>query len=280
MPELLGAPYAATLVSGADLTGSTVTCTVTAPDGSTASASPTVSGSTATVTIVPAQVGTYLLVWAISGLVSGGQTDQFTVEAPTLDLVSLSEVRSELNINLSDTSKDVKLREWMRAATGVVENVTGAILPKTRTDIFPGRCRTIVLPERWVAAVTSVQEANGASTVVLTEQTFGTAGNGYSYTWDRVTNALSRVSGYGPSMFGPLVSVTYTAGLTTIPADIRVAAAELIKHWNAKAQPVRSGGPTPYGSAAGDDGVMVGNYMVPNAVMELLEPYRRPPGVA
>jgi hypothetical protein len=23
---------------------------------------------------------------------------------------------------------------------------------------------------------------------------------------------------------------------------------------------------------------MVGNYMVPNAVMELLEPYRRPPG--
>jgi hypothetical protein len=175
VPELLGVPYAATLVSGTDLTAATVTCTVTAPDGTVGTPTVTIAGTTATAVVVPAQVGTYLLTWAVTGAVTGGQTDQFTVEAPTLDLVSLSEVKSELNINPTDTSKDAKLREWMRAATGVVENVTGAILPAPRTTSSPagagrsssrnGGCRRS-RPCRWRAAATTL----------LTEQTFGATG--------------------------------------------------------------------------------------------------------
>jgi len=283
MIVLQGTTYAAQLVAGTDLTGSTVSCTVTAPDGTTATYSTTaqtvtITTSTATANIPATQVGTYLIVWTLSGLISGGQSDQFTVEAPTLSLVSLAELKPTLRIQASDSSQDELLRLYMEGARSVVENITGALLPSVRTQVFPGRTSVIVLPERWVSAVTSVLESNGPTTVTLTEQTFGTAATGYSYLWDRSTNILTRSTTWGSSLFAALVSVTYTAGLTTIPADIRIAASELIKHWYQKMLPFRAG--TPFGSAGGDDATVVGNYLVPNAVMELLEPWRRPPGIA
>ena len=62
-----GATYSATYsIPGGVATGSTVTLTATAPDGTLTT--PTVTpGTTFTATVPAAQVGVYLLVWSSSG---------------------------------------------------------------------------------------------------------------------------------------------------------------------------------------------------------------------
>jgi hypothetical protein len=280
---LQGSVYPAQLIAGSDLTGATVSCTVTAPDLTVASYSTTagtvtIAGTLATANVPAALVGTYLLVWAVSGTQTGTQQDQFSCDAPTADLISLSDLREELNLN--STVKDEKLRRWLRAANGVIENITGPIRPYPQTDYFDGGTESVVLMARWVSSITSVKENWAGTDYALTEQPVGASTSGYGYTFDRDTNTLvRRLTGGAPTMFYPgvrNVAVSYIGGLSTIPEDIQLATAELIRHWYAKSQPVRSG---PFGAAQGDEMSMGLNYMVPNAVQELLAEWRRPPGI-
>ena len=281
---LQGSVYPAELVAGSDLTGATITCTVTAPDLTSATYSGgqvTVAGSTATVSIPAVQTGTYLLVWTVSGPVSGVQTDQFTVAPARIELASVGFVREQLNI--ADTSKDDKLREWLSAAGDLIETVTGPIRPAVTTQYFDGGSSTVVLRSRWVSAVQTVTETWGATLQTLTEQPLGASVDAYGYTWNRDTNEITRRT-YGGGVYrfsaGPgAVAVTYVAGLTTIPGDVQLATARLIAHWYRKAETAFRG--TSFGGGSSDDpSLLPGNYMLPNEVMELLEAWRRPPEVA
>lgn len=283
MLVLQGTVYAAQLVAGSDLTGATVTATVTAPDltSSTYTAGQvTIAGFTATVNVPASQVGTYLIVWSISGTVSGGMQDQFTVRAAQLELISITDLRNHLNI--ADTSKDDKLRDMLPAAGDLIENVTGVIRPTTVTEVFDGGASTLLLSAHHVTSVTSVTEWLGTTAQVLTAQTAADPSDGYGYMWNRAVNTITRRSYQGwVGHFAAgtqSVQVVYIAGMATIPGDIQLACARLISHWYRKNEsPFRAGSFT--GTA--DDAVsMPGNYMLPNEVMELLEPYRRPPGVA
>lgn len=285
MSVLQGTVYAAELIAGTDLTGATVTCVVTAPDLTTATyetGAVTVTASTATVNVPAVLVGTYLLAWTITGPVSGGVTDQFTVEAASIDLLSLTDLKDELNLSATDTSKDAKLRRWLKSATRVVENVTGPIAAQPRTERFDGDVASVVLSSRWVASVTTVTETWGSVNYTLTEQPLGASTDAFGYTWDRTTNTITRrVTGGVPALFQPgirTVAVTYVAGMVTVPDDIQLAAARLIGHWYRKNEVAFR--TTAFGAASGDDAYnLPGNYMVPNEVMELLEPWRRPPGI-
>ncbi len=282
MSVLQGSVYVAELVADSDLSSATVTCTVTAPDLTVSTVTPTIAGTMATAPITAAQVGTYLVLWSSSGTVVGSQYDQFSVDAAVVDLISLPDLKDELNLRATDTSKDAKLRRWMRAANSVIENITGPIRPYAQTDYFDGGGTTIVLMARWVSAIGSVKENWSGTDYTLTEQPVGASTSAFGYTWDRDTNTLvRRFSGGAPTVFFPgtrNVAVSYTGGLLVIPEDIQMATAELIKHWFRRSQPYRQG---PFGNSAGDDTGMdtVGSYMVPNAVMELLETWRRPAGI-
>lgn len=284
MSVLQGTPEARTFTApnGTDLTGCTVTCTVTAPDGTTATAVPVISGPTATVQVQGMQVGSYMLVWACTGAQTGGAVDQFTVIPARLELVSLSDLKDGLNLRPDDTVKDAKLRRWLTAAGDVIENVTGTIRLTNRTDIFDGGTPTIVLTARWANTITSITESTGSTTWPLTLQPLGQSVDGYGYTWDPATNEIVRRS-YGGSVitFAPgrkNITATYRAGLATVPGDIQEATIKLIGHWYRKdAVPVRG---TPFAGQQADDAVPgPGNYMLPNEVMEILEPWRRPPQV-
>ena len=287
MSVLQGTVYAAELLAGTDLTGATVTCTVTAPDlttvtYSTGAGTVTVTVAAAVVTVPATQVGTYLLVWSVSGLVSGGQTDQFTVVAATADLISLTDLKDELNLSASDTSKDAKLRRWLKAATSTIENVTGEVTVRQVTETFDGGSSYVVLSARWVTAITSVVETWATVNYTLTNQPLGASVDAFGYTWDQRTNTITRRTfGGAAACFQPglrTVAVTYQAGMPSIPDDIQLACAELIKHWYRKSEVAFR--TTAFGAGGGDDDYnMPGNYMVPNAVMELLEPWRRPPGI-
>jgi hypothetical protein len=66
--------------------------------------------------------------------------------------------------------------------------------------------------------------------------------------------------------------------MPSIPDDIQLARAADRALVPEERGPFRTG--TPFNAAGGDDAMnMPGNYMVPNEVMELLEPWRRPPGI-
>lgn len=292
MAVLQGSVYVADLVGDSDLSSATVVCTVTAPDGTVAPYTPTFSAgdstkptikNVATVAILAAQLGDHLVVWGASGGVIGAQQDQFTVEAPSLNFMSLPDLKDRLHLKATDSSKDAYLRECLRAATGVVENITGPILPRTMVEHFDGGQTSIVLSAERVSTVTSVSETYGPIQHVLTEQPLGASVDAYGFTWDRATGVLVR-RGAGGSL-GRFasgvgnVAVTYRAGFATIPADVARATAVLIGHWFQK-DTVAYRSPGPYGAQGGDDTVMVGNYEVPNAVLELLEPLRRMPSIA
>lgn len=280
MSVLQGSVYVAELVADSDLTSATVSCTVTAPDLTISTPTVTVSGLTASAPVTATQVGIYLVVWSVSGTVVGSQQDQFACVAPTVNLISLPDLKDELNIRATDTSKDAKLTRWLSAANRVIENVTGPIRPYPQTDYFDGGSEYVVLMARWVSAITTVTENWSGTDYTLTEQPVGASTSTYGYTWDRDTNTVIRrtTGGYAiPFQQGlRVVKVSYTGGLLTIPEDVQMAAAELIKHWYAQAQPVRSAA---FGPNAADEQAMALNYSIPNKVIELLDGYRRPAGI-
>ena len=289
MSVLQGTTFAAEVIDpdGTDLSSATITCTVTAPDLTTATYSTdastvTVTGSKATANVPAVQVGTYLLVWSLSGTVSGSVADQFTVEAASIDLLSLTDLKDELNLSATDFSKDAKLRRWLKSATKVVENVTGPVAAQATVEYFDGDVASVVLASRWVSAIGSVVETWGATNYTLTEQPLGASVDAFGYTWDRATNTITRrVYGGAPALFQPgirTVKVAYTAGMLTVPDDIQLAAARLIGHWYRKNEVAFR--TSAFNAQGGDDAFnLPGNYMVPNEVMELLEPWRRPPGI-
>lgn len=280
MSLTVGSTYPASYTATQALTGAVAVLTVIAPDQSSSTPVVTVSGATATATVPATQLGSYLLIWSITGTTVDAQQDQFSVIPASLDLVDLADIRDELNISPTDTTKNAKLRKWAKSATFVVEKITGPILPRTRIDLFDGGLSFVVLPYRWVQSITSVVETRGVTNYPLTNQPLGQSTSAFGYTWDQNTNRIIRRAMGAESIFplGPsIIAVTSVLGMATIPDDIQQGAAELIKHWYRKSE-------VPFRGAfsaqpAEEAGLMVGNYFIPNGVMELLEPWRMFPGV-
>src|SRR5205085_1715917 len=142
-------------------TGLSAVLTVTAPDGitittPTVTTTPAVTPTSFTATVPATQVGAYLLVWTVTG---GTTTDigkdQFSVVAPSLDLLSLTDLKDQINVAATDVSGNEKLRRYLISATDVVENITGPLRGQTRTEYFDGNRSTVVLLPRWVSAITS-----------------------------------------------------------------------------------------------------------------------------
>ena len=223
----------------------TVVLTVTAPDGTTSTPGVvTAAAPTYTATVPGTQLGTYLLVWSASGAVVDVFVDQFTVVAPSLSLISFSELKDQLNIASSDTTGDAKLRRFMQSASDVVQNITGPMLGQSRTEYFDGNRKSVVLEPRWVQSITSVTETLATTTFTLTEQPLGGGvATQYGYTWDRNTHEITRrssgVTSWFPSGDGN-VAVTYKQGISPLPQDITDAAGELIRHWWQNGQQPRS----------------------------------------
>jgi hypothetical protein len=275
--------YAATYsIPGGSVAGSTVTLTVTAPDGTLST--PTVTPAAISTATVPAtQVGSYLLVWKSSGTVVDVYQDQFSVVAPALMLLSLYDLKDQLNLVQTDATQNPKLLRFLASAKDVVESITGPIVsaPVARADVFDGGGESIVLPFRWVKAITTVTETIGAVQYTLTEQPLGSFPvDGYGYTWDRTINKITRrVSGVEsrfPLGIGNVV-VTYMPGMTSIPQVIQDACGELIRHWWDHGQ-VAYASPFMPGDDA-EQAINIMGYAIPNRVAEMLQPYAKRMGI-
>jgi hypothetical protein len=161
------------------------------------------------------------------------------------------------------------LQMYVDAVTPVLEDIVGPIDIKTFTETIPGRADSsgravLTLSRTPVVTVTSiVAQRQGMYEPDLTNLVI-----------DSETGVL--LMGNWFSWFGP-ITVTYTAGRANPPANLKLAALELLRFWWQVGQ---QGNRPGFGDAADSTEWAGASYAVPRRVMELCAPNRKPPGIA
>ena len=198
--------------------------------------------------------------------------------------VTAAEVRSELNLG-TDTSQDAELQGFVDAATALIENYTGPITGTQYSEVHDGGAPTICLRRLPVISIQSITMYVALAAYPLTLQPLGSTTDNYGYSLDDpLTGVVTHRSSSGtPTAFwgGPRsITVTYTAGRANVPANVRLAALELIREmWSSTQRGNSTGRPIP----GGDDAVNEPAYItddLPPMVRRLLMSERQPQGLA
>lgn len=191
----------------------------------------------------PLLAGTYQWYFAGTGSNAALQSpDIFTVAAATTsNIVSLAEVKKHLN--MSSTVDDDELMGHIRAATAIVNKNCGYSAPTVFTETVYGRAdgygrltvclsRTPILAS--VAPVFTSTQIGNVVPDVSTLQIDAEAGIMYLGSWFTFDGAMT---------------VTYTAGRTSIPSTLRLAALMIVRWlWDEQ-----RGGGTSIPGMGGDD---------------------------
>ncbi len=273
--------------TGTPAYGSPTVLTVTAPDG-TVTTPPTISTGVGTYTaIVPAvaHAGVYVYRWTATNVgVAFASEGQFQVRPMSIEqIVDIASVRAHLNIPQNTNSSDDELQGFILAAGELARDVCGPFLPEQHVQWLDGGGTTLELDWLPLASVQSVTEYYGLSAFPITEQALGSQTNAFAFTADYNVGTLTRRTFGGQAALWAIgtknVKVVYTAGRAgQVPYTVRLGALELIRHlWQLSQQ----GGRPRFGGAGdgGDTHVPIG-FAMPDRVLELWGPYRRPPGIA
>lgn len=172
-------------------------------------------------------------------------------------LATLTDVRDACNITASDSSKDGWLIEAIDAATEVVQEITGVVEATTLTATLSGGGVAVVLPET-PTSVTSVVVDGDAWTEHSVSGAVVYAGSGRSV----------RRTQFPPGAGNVVVS--YQCGEAAVPAAVKMALCELVRHWFQNGQ---QGSRPAFGGSATE--VPGAPYAVPRRVVELLEPFAK-----
>ncbi|WP_420034701.1 hypothetical protein ACN2WE_21475 [Streptomyces sp. cg28] len=180
-------------------------------------------------------------------------------------LLTLDEAKAQLDIETG--GDDLELEAYIEGLTAPIENLVGVVEERTITETIHGTGTTLVLLKTPAVALVSVAP----------QLTGGTVLDIALLHLDGTTGVVRHLT--GGSFHGGPWTVTYTAGRAETPATIKLAARMLLQHlWR-----------TRYGSARGQSGaddysvsepIPGFGYAIPNRVLQLLEPFRLPPGVA
>ena len=200
------------------------------------------------------------------------------MSGPT-SLVTLADVKDYLRI--STTSDDTQLQDYIDAVTPVIEDITGPIVNKQYTEVYDGGVSRIQVRHFPVVSVDTLTEVYGQTLYTLTQVTLGSSTSTWSYTFDASTGLIVRRAFNVEAMF-PIgannVSITYTAGRSTVPANVALAAKMTIQHLWSQTRFNRNGARPGLG---GDDIWQPGmGFAIPNRVRELLQNEQRIAGIA
>ncbi len=168
-------------------------------------------------------------------------------------LVSLAEAKAHLNI--TSGAEDAEIMRVIEAVTVPIERVAGSVAPTAHTEIHPGSRPVIVLSHQPVLSVTSVTGPGG---VVDAE----------GYALDGQAGVLARMSGVAGGVWeAGQITVTYTAGLASVPPHVRLAALIVVQHlWE-----TQRGGRDQRFTGAGEEGWNPGlGFALPRRALELL----------
>ena len=147
------------------------------------------------------------------------------------DPVSLDYIKNHLNMT-GITADDAELQTVVGAAVGVLEDIIGPVAARSITDTFNGGVSQIVLRTQPVLAVTSVSERLGLITYTDVADVPGTSYSTYGYQLDDNGIVTKHMSGWTVPFFNGTrnVTVTYTAGRTSLSPKLQLAVAELTLH--------------------------------------------------
>lgn len=252
--------------AGTLTTAATAVLTVTLPDGTTVTPSvpaPLYAGMYV-VDYVTVQPGRHAVRWVFT-TPSNAYTDSFDVrESAPPGILSLADAKQHLN--KTTTTDDDEIRSWVESITAGIEGLCGPVIVRTVTERHDGRkVPVICLRQTPVLSVTSV-------VAILTGGTTYTVAD---LDVDTVTGVVQRKD--GGTLTGPL-RVTYSAGRRIVPAAMSSAGRIILQHlWRTQQGPGRPQLGT--GDFDVTEPIAGFGYAIPNRALQLLEPYRLPPGV-
>ena len=257
--------------SGTAQNATAVVCTVTLPDGT--SATPTVTNSGAglyDIAYVPSQSGRHLIRWVATGTNASAFTDEFTVrDLTTLPVVSYDMALSHLNIPAASADQE-EIRRFIDAAQDLAENYVGAVLGRrTVVEKYDGFADHIRLRSPRAISILSVYE-NGVLVDPGAYKLDDTGQRLYRLTTASLSAGMFGSYGYWSAGVNA-IEVTYVAGFTVTPPAVQQGVLEILRHlWQ-----------TQRGSANvlarnGDEYVTGSTYSLPRRAMELLSPASLP----
>lgn len=152
------------------------------------------------------------------------------MSTPVTSLVSLDDLKAQLNIDSGETSQDTELQGFLDAATAYVQFQTGPIIGKTFTETHNGGGPYIYVNNPPISSITSVTERVGTTYYTLDPVTYGTVGGAYTYQLeDPLTGRVSRMWNGFPAPFiggSRNIQIVYVAGLDAVAGDVRMAVLE------------------------------------------------------
>lgn len=248
--------------------GSIGSATITRPDGTTTTATPSNPSTGLYAAAVPfTQAGRWRCTFTGTGANSGALpwTDVADVWPADPRLIcSLADARAEINMPASVTVNDDELRLYVAATTPVIEEIVGRVLAATLTETFDGGKAAVLLSER-ATAITSVTVGGVATTNYVANLDAGIVYAGStssptSFTWGRQN-----------------VVVTYTTGGSTIDPNIVLAARVVAAHLYQVGQQGRRGK-----NVTDEITVLSSGFAVPTRAVELCRgsQHRKMPGFA
>jgi hypothetical protein len=272
--------YQATDVAGNPAAATSITLTITTPDGSAHLLTPTAGlppDQTGSATgwyyyeYVTVQAGRHTVSWVASGTPGAGsgvgaQTDSWDVRSATDDMIiSLSDMKRRLHIPATVTTYDQDIREYGLAVTGVVEKIAGACIIR---QVGPERQRAggmfITLDQRPVYQPASQTYPIIAMTPVLT---YGLVYDLSLLTVDFDKGIIRHSAGL-PFIYGPY-DFMYTVGRAAMPDNVILASAMILRHlWALETAGNPKGLNTP-----DDDTTLMYGFAIPNRALEILEAF-------
>ena len=183
---------------------------------------------------------------------------------------TLAEFRAHLNVPTgADTDNDAERTRILNAAIKLVERHVGPLDSQTVTDEehYVGGYDTALWLHNGSSPVTAVTSA--------TTRTYaGDSGTEY-VTADLTVSKNGRLRiNEGTAWYGD-VTVTYTAGYDTVPADLHLAVLIVAAHLWQTQRGGTSRGRT-FDSSPDEVGLVGSGFALPNAAVELMRPYILP----
>lgn len=165
----------------------------------------------------PTEAGRHIARW-VTTTPTAADEEPFEVAAQWAEagILSLREAKKQLNIDEDDTDDDEEIAGFIRAMTGPIERITGAIVRRTVVEKHEGGYK-IALNHTPVLSLTSVEAIRPG----------GTDQNVADLDLDGPTGIVERLD--GGSMCGPL-RFTYVVGRTDVQAHVRLAANLILQH--------------------------------------------------
>ncbi len=238
-----------------------VSVTITLPDGTTETHGPIPPTSTGIYDYdYPAVLaGRHGVRWVATAPNASAFTDVFDVApADGGAFISLADAKGHLRKSRIETVDDEVLRGFVATACQVIEDRMGHVSPVTVVTDRRAHRGQVVLPERPVIAITSVQRLPGLAAVSQADAGADTDG------W-----TLESPEGVLSVGWCDRVRVTYRAGRSPVPPNFRLAALELVAHLWRGSQHNQAGGRPALGETDATAWAAT-SFALPYRVMELL----------